>query len=79
MYYVQTVPVPELTIAVSKTQTSLFWPVPSIDFVLQEAVDLTSGKWTPVAATRRLNYTSLLYEVNIPRQQSAAFYRLVSQ
>ena len=79
IYISQTMPEPLLTIEPSQDTVLLSWLVPSMTFGLQQAPDLTSGKWTPVPVQPSLNYSNLQYQVSIPRPQGTMFYRLVSQ
>jgi len=79
IYISQTTPQPQLAIKPLQDTLLLSWRVPSITFVLHQAPDLTSGKWTPVPVTPSLNYSNLQYQVSIPRPQGTTFYRLTSQ
>jgi hypothetical protein len=79
LYTRQTVPAPKLRAVFSIDTILLSWVLPSIYFVLQQAPDLTSGKWDPVSTTPILNYSNLQYQVSIPKPQGTMFYRLASQ
>jgi hypothetical protein len=79
LYTWQTVPAPKLRAAFSFDTILLSWVLPSTKLVLQQAPDLTSGKWAAVAVTPALNYTNLQYQVSIPKPQGMMFYRLASQ
>jgi len=70
---------PEVNLTLSNKGVVLSWTVPSMNFELQQAPDLISGKWTSVPATPSLNYSNLQYQVTIARPQGMIFYRLASQ
>ncbi|HEY5910780.1 MAG TPA: hypothetical protein VJA21_09280 [Verrucomicrobiae bacterium] len=55
----------------------IFWIVPSVDFGLQESVDLAN--WSGVGTAPVLNFRNLHYEVSLPAPISPRFYRLASQ
>jgi len=79
VYTGQAIPTPVLSVAPSGSGILVSWTVPSMNFVLQEATDLTSGKWTSVPVIPSLNYSNLQYQVAITRPQGMTFYRLASQ
>ncbi len=79
IYTRQETPRPKLNFAPSTSGLVLSWTVPSVNFDLQQAPDLTSGKWATVPAMPTLNYTTLQYQVSIPKPQRTMFYRLVAQ
>ena len=79
IYTWQTISTPVLSSRVSASDLLLCWTVPSMNFVVEQSPDLTSGKWVTVPVTPSLNYTNLQYQVSIPRPQGTMFYRLASQ
>lgn len=79
IYTFQTTRPPALEIAYSVDGLMISWLVPSAGFDLQQRSNLTTSSWTNVAATPKLNYTNLHYEVSIPAAAGGAFYRLKSQ
>lgn len=72
----QTPPGPSLNIAPTNGNLALSWIVPSINFVLQQNVDLTTTNWTDVTNPPVLKLTNLQNEVTFPLTGSNAFYRL---
>ena len=79
IYTLQSTPAPLLNIHPSGTNLLLSWTVPSRNFVLQETSDLSTGSWVESSVTPILNYATLQFEVTVPKQQEATFYRLVSR
>jgi hypothetical protein len=79
IYALHVTPTPVLDSAPAENSLLLSWTVPSMDFVLQQAPDLTAGVWLPVSRKPILNYSNLKYEVRIPKPQGTTFYRLASQ
>jgi hypothetical protein len=79
IYTRQETPTPAVNLALSSDGLLLSWTVPSMNFVLQQAPDLISGKWTSVPLIPSLIYSNLQYQVTIPGRQGMMFYRLASQ
>jgi hypothetical protein len=79
IYISQTPPHPVLNIASIGNSVLLSWTLPATKFVLQQNSDLSSANWTDVTANPVLNYTNLHYEVTVPTNSDAMFYRLASR
>jgi hypothetical protein len=79
IYRWQTTPRPSLNIYLTGTDLGLSWIVPSTKFTLQHNPDLSSSNWMDVTASAALNYTNLHYEVTVPAEAGAMFYRLVAR
>ncbi|SRR6266568_1554796 len=76
IYTSQTLPSLSLNVAVSGSDLSLSWTVPSIHFVLQQNSDLRTTNWTDVATPPALNLTNLQYQVTVAGTNASRFYRL---
>jgi len=77
--YIAHSPVPPVLKAVGFNGSLLLgWTVPSMNFSLQQAPDLTSGNWKLVSTSPTLNYSDLQYQVSFPKPSGMNFYRLVS-
>jgi hypothetical protein len=63
----------------SNSTLTLYWIVPSINFVLQESSDLSTTNWADMPSVSMLNYTNLHYEVALSPTNASRFYRLVSR
>jgi hypothetical protein len=74
IYTSQTTPAPQLNLAPSGSYLTVFWIVPSTNFVLQQSADLTS--WTDAANPPILNLTNLQNEVTLSPSNRSGFYRL---
>ena len=79
IYTRQATPSPVLSATASNADLMFSWTVPSVDFHLEQASDLTSGNWTAVPGMPTLNYTNLQYQSSIAKPQGTMFYRLVSK
>jgi hypothetical protein len=77
IWAIQATPTPLLTTTASSTNLLLSWLVPSMNFVLQQNLDLSSANWADVTEPRSLNYTNIHYEVSVPIPPSNRFYRLI--
>lgn len=75
----QTVPSPQLSLAMSETKLLLSWTVPSINFVVQQNGGLTSAGWITLTNQPTLDFSNLNDEVCLPLSSSNSFFRLVSQ
>ncbi|HEV2394293.1 MAG TPA: hypothetical protein VG146_18230, partial [Verrucomicrobiae bacterium] len=78
IYTWQSTPTPVLNIKPSGANLLLSWTVPSMNFVLQESPDLTTGIWSNVTAIRTLSYSNLQYQVSLPAPEGGWFFRLIS-
>ena len=68
--------VPVLTIAPSGPNAiTIRWPAPATGYVLQFSLSLSNPVWTDVPATRQPD--GYFWQVTVPTQESAAFFRLV--
>jgi hypothetical protein len=67
-----------LNLTPSDSSFVISWIVPSMPFVLQENLDLTTTNWTDVITTPILNLTNLHHEVSVPLSSTNRFYRLQS-
>ena len=65
---------PQLNLALSPTNLTLAWTVPSTNFVLQQSTDLVS--WVNVTSPPVLNMTNLQNQVTVSTSNSSSFYRL---
>jgi hypothetical protein len=72
----QTTPAPGLTITRSNGNLTLWWIVPSTNFVLQQNSDLRTANWTNVTNTPTLNLTNLQNQIPLPLPAGDVFYRL---
>jgi hypothetical protein len=72
-----TTPSPQLSAAVSSTNLSLSWLIPSTNFVVQQSPDLIS--WSSVTDAPALNLTNLNNELSFSPTNSSGFFRLMSQ
>src|ERR1051326_7650420 len=66
IYTWQSASAPSLNIARSGTNAVLSWIVPSTNFNLQQASDLSAPNWANVPAAPGLNFTNLRYELVTP-------------
>ncbi len=76
IYSSQVMPKPALRASASAAAITLSWAVPSMNFALQHASDLLSGKWTKVPITPVLDTSKLHYKVTVPKPAGQGFYRL---
>jgi photosystem II stability/assembly factor-like uncharacterized protein len=76
VYMLQTTPSPQLNCTPINTNITISWTVPSINFVLQQNVDLTTTNWLTLTNTPLLNFTNLQYQVALLPTNNNAFYRL---
>jgi hypothetical protein len=74
IYTLDTTPAPALSLTPGSGSAFLSWLLPSVNFALQQSLDLSS--WTEVQATPVLNLTNLEKQVSVPLQSSNRFYRL---
>jgi len=74
----QTTPAPCLNITPTSDNLTLSWIIPSINFVLQQNLDLTTTNWTDVTNPPALKLTNLQYEVTLPLANNSGFYRLAA-
>jgi hypothetical protein len=79
IYTFQANPSPVLGITGSDSDLTFSWIIPSLPFQLEQTPDVTSGNWKLVPVTPSLNYSTLEYQVSIPKPQGTMFYRLASQ
>lgn len=79
VYTTQTTPVPELKLNQAGEDLALSWAVPSRKFVLQQSSAASNPDWVDVAQAVTLNYTSLQYQVTVPRTELSKYYRLISR
>jgi hypothetical protein len=70
---------PVLRVIPTGSNVVVSWLIPASSFLLQENSDLSTMKWTDVAADPVLNFTNLHYEVNVSRFAGSHFYRLKQQ
>jgi hypothetical protein len=75
----QTIPTPSLKIKALGGNTLISWTIPSINFTLQENVDLNTTNWTGVVTAPLLNFTNLQNQVTVPSFSGKRFYRLTGQ
>ena len=67
---------PMLGISLSSSGVVLSWPTNSINFALQQNVDLSQTNWVDVTNLPTLNLTNLQYELTMPATNGWGFYRL---
>jgi hypothetical protein len=79
IYTWQTVPAPRLRAGFSSASVVLSWIVPSMNFTLEQAPDLSLGNWEPVSVTPSFNSATVQYQVILPRPAGTRFYRLVNR
>jgi hypothetical protein len=78
IYTAQTVPVPQLSLARSKTKLALSWTLPSANFVLQQNRDLSTTDWVTLSSAPVLNLTNLQYQITVSPSNGSGFYRLAT-
>ena len=71
----QNMPAPVLDLAASDNGVAVSWTVPSLDFTLQQSLDLSS--WTDVTNPPVLDLTNLQHQVALPPPSANTFYRLI--
>jgi hypothetical protein len=76
IYTLQTTPEPLLSFRSAKANALFSWPIPSLDFTLQQNSDLTTTNWTDVPTPPVLNLTNLQNQVIVSPTNNAGFYRL---
>ena len=76
IYTLQTTPTPQLNIALPNGDLTLFWNIPSANFVLQQNLDLTTTNWADVTNTPVPDLTNLQDVVTLPVSGDSGFYRL---
>jgi len=76
IWTLQSPPSPSLSIVRANTNLVLSWIVPTVDFVLQENLDLPTANWTEVTYTPTLNLTNLQNQVRVSPTANRRFYRL---
>jgi hypothetical protein len=79
IYIGQSTPMPTLSFTASGEALILSWTVPSMDFVLEQTSDLSTGTWAESSVTPTLNYATLQLEVTLPKTKGPTFYRLASR
>ena len=77
IYFLQTVPAPEMNVALATTNLTLSWIIPSTNFVLQQCTDLIS--WSSITNTPTLNFNNLQNQITLAPTNSNGFFRLISQ
>ena len=75
IYVTQTAVAPALNLTASDNGPIVSWPVPSVNFTLQQSIDLSS--WTDVTILPVLDLTSLQRQVTLPATSASTFYRLI--
>jgi hypothetical protein len=78
IWTLQTLPTPQLNVALSDTNLRFSWIVPSTNFVLQENSDLTTTDWVTLTDVPTLNLSNLNDEVVLSPSNSSGFYRLAT-
>ena len=78
IWTVQTKPTPRLNLLVSASSFTFSWTVPSINFVLQQNLDLTTTNWVTLTNSPVVNFANLNNELNFSLSNGSGFYRLVS-
>ena len=68
--------IPMLGIALSSGEVVLSWPTNSINFMVQQNLDLSLTNWTDVTNSAELNLTNFQYELTVPLINGYGFYRL---
>jgi hypothetical protein len=77
IYTWQTAQTPSLGFAPSSINAVLSWIIPSLPFVLQQNLDLTTTNWTNVTNNPVLNLSNLQNQLTVPMPAAGnAFYRL---
>ena len=75
IYTQQTTPAPALDLSASDNGTAISWIIPSLDFTLQQNLDLSN--WTVVTNVPVLNLTNLQNQVTLPPPAGNNFFRLM--
>jgi photosystem II stability/assembly factor-like uncharacterized protein len=76
IYASHTTPSPQLNITASNTNLAFSWTAPSINFVMQQNIDLTTSNWVTLTNTPTLNLINLNNELTISPSNSSGFFRL---
>jgi hypothetical protein len=79
IYTLQARPAPQLNIATANGNLAFSWTVPTTNFVLQQASDLSTGAWTTLTNLPVLNLTNLQEQISILPTNGNGFFRLVAQ
>jgi hypothetical protein len=78
IWIAQTTPSPHMNMTPANGSLQLSWPIPSMNFVLEQNSDLTTANWTIVTNPPAWNFTNLYDQVSLPLTGGPVFYRLVS-
>ena len=70
---------PQLNLTPSGSNLAFSWLVPSMNFVLQQNLDLTTTNWVTLTNTPTLNCTNLQDELTLSPTNGSGFFRLMSQ
>lgn len=76
IYISKSVPNPMLSIAPENSRLLLSWPVPSVNFVVQQSSDFGSTNWTDIPVQPALVLTNLSYQASLAPTGSPSFFRL---
>lgn len=76
IYALQTTPHPELRLIRQDGGAMASWLVPSLDFTLEESVNLASSQWTNVITPPEMDLNTLRYQVTVPITNGTFYYRL---
>jgi hypothetical protein len=77
IYFWQNTPRPSLFVTGSNDLLLLHWLVPSAPYLLQSRMSFAEGDWADVQIVPSLNYPTLQYQVTVPKEPPAEFYRLI--
>ena len=76
IYTLQTAPSEKFDCTMTSANLDISWSVPSVNFVLQQILDLTSTNWFSVTNNSSFDPVNLRYHVTIPITNALGFYRL---
>jgi hypothetical protein len=72
-------PSPQLNVQTTDGNASVFWLLPSTNFVLQQNSDLSTTNWLTISANPTLNFSNLQQRISVPLSESNGFFRLLAQ
>ena len=78
VWRLQIPPNPQLAITPRSGSLALSWPLPSMNFVLQQCSDLITPDWFNATGTPVLNLTNLQNEIVLSPTNGTGFYRLAA-
>lgn len=75
----QSIPSPQLNVALSSSNLDFSWIISSTNFVLQQCSDLSADNWMAVTNLPVLNLTNLQEQLRLAPTNNVGFFRLIAQ